>query len=91
MKNIFFNRIEKRSDLLAGIASDMIPVTPNDSVDLPDVAMGFYIEGAGTIAFTSAAGNNRSINVTDFCQIPCGVKRVLATGTTATGIHAYIL
>ena len=67
------------------------PVTPNDGADLPLIAnnptVGLYVTGAGNIAFQHRGGI-----VGSFTAVPAGtyldiaVTRVLATGTTATGI-----
>lgn len=74
-----------------GPGRDYVPVTPNDSTDLADVATCLYIENAGAVVFDSVKGETRTVNVSDFGWIVCGVKRVRATGTTATGIHAVVV
>ena len=91
MKNPFTKPHTSRVSLLAGIASDMIPVVPSDTDDFEHVAMGLYIETGGTLSFISSSGAERNITVTDFHRLECGVARVNATGTDALGIHAYIL
>lgn len=90
MTNPFVYPASQRHAVLSGIASDSVPVTPSDTADLAKVAAGLYVEGAGAVAFISAAGESRVMNVTDFSYHPVGVLRVLATGTTATGIHALV-
>ena len=72
---------------------DSIPVTPSDSVDLSplpsEVCVGFIVGGAGNVAATTLGG----VAVT-FTAVPVNVpidaplKRVLATGTTATSIQS---
>jgi hypothetical protein len=90
MTNPFISPASQRNPILSGIASDIVPVTPSDTVDLAKVAFGLYVEGAGAVAFISASGASRVMNVTDFSYHPVGVVRVLATGTTATGISALV-
>lgn len=85
------NPFTSRTPSLNGPATDIRPVTPNDSADLADVALGLYVETGGTLAFVTASGDSRSVAVPDFAMLPVGASRVLATGTTATGIHALVL
>lgn len=85
------NPFENRVSSLSGPARDLLPVTPNDSVDLAEVAVGLYVETGGTVSIVTVAGGTRSVAVPDFSVLPVGVTRVRATGTTATGIHALVL
>ena len=87
MSNPFQDR--KRVEL-NGSVTDMVPVTPSNSVDLANVAIGLYITVAGNVTFHNMDGVSRTIAVPDNFYLICSVKRVLATGTTATGIHAII-
>ena len=85
------NPFSRRAATLSGPGIDYLPVTPDDATDLPDVAASLYVEGAGQVAFVSVKGQSRSVAVPDFGWVICGVSRVLATGTTATGIHAVVV
>ncbi len=85
------NPFARRASSLAGPGIDYLPVTPDDASDLPDVAASLYVEGAGSVAFVSVKGITRTVAVPDFGWIVCGVARVLATGTTASGIHAVVV
>jgi hypothetical protein len=90
MSNPFQDR--KREEL-NGSVTDMLPVTPADGADnvgTGNVAIGLYITGAGNVSFHNIDGTTRTIAVPDNFYLICSVKRVLATGTTATGIHAMI-
>lgn len=75
-------------------ATSPAAVTPNDGADLPGgVCVGLIATGAGTIAvqYEGAGPNTASITVVaGGVSVPIlgNVKRVLATGTTATGISA---
>jgi len=82
----------KHRDLdLGGPATDLIPVTPSDSTDLPVVALALLVEQAGTVQFVSQAGQTRTVSLGAGAILPVGVRRVLATGTTASGIHGFAL
>lgn len=85
MSNPFHNRAVS----LNGPARDVAPVTPSDSADLPDVAVAFFASGAGNVKVITVKGETRVIPVAEFMIVPVGVTRVLATGTTATGIQAF--
>lgn len=87
MSNPFSNRVSS----LAGPATDIQPITPSDTADLPVVAIALYTETGGTITLTSVDGAVRAVPVADFSILPVGTRRVHATGTTATGIHAMVL
>lgn len=87
VKNPFSNR----SHSLQGPCRDIQPVTPSDIDDLSQVALALYIETGGMVTFVSEQAQTRSIAVADFSIVPVGVRRVLATGTTATGIHAFVV
>lgn len=64
-----------------------VAVTPNDGADLAKMTEGLYIGAAGNVAVTMQDGTSVT-----FTGLAAGVahrlsvKRVLATGTTATGI-----
>ena len=85
------NPFANRSLSLSGPATDAVAVTPDDTNDLPEVAIGLYVEMGGALNVVTIAGETRTITVADFSILPVGVRRVRATGTTATGIHALVL
>ena len=69
-------------------AIDAIPVTPNDSVDLPGgVCSALLVVTAGNLHVRTAAGNERTIAV-PAGVVPIQVRRVYSTGTTAASITA---
>ena len=79
---------------LNGSVYDMVPVTPNDGADnvgADNIAIGLYIEGEGNVTFHNKYGVSRTVAVPNNFYLICSVKRVLSTGTTATGIHAMVL
>lgn len=85
------NPFESRSPSLRGPATDMEPVLPSDLSGLPNTAVSLYVEGGGVVAFESVAGFARTVVVADNSILPVGVRKVMSTGTTATGIHAFVL
>ncbi|WP_084860749.1 spike base protein, RCAP_Rcc01079 family [Salibaculum halophilum] len=75
----------------AGPATDILPVTPSDSTDLPIVASAIYVETGGTLSVVTVRNETRSIEVGDLSLLPVGVRSVRSAGTTATGIHALVI
>jgi hypothetical protein len=77
-----------------GLVYDAVPVTPNnfvDNVGTGNVAIGLYITVSGNVRFLTKDGEDRTITVPNNFYLVCSVKRVMATGTTATGIHALVV
>lgn len=67
---------------------DIVPVTPSDDDDLAIMPRAFYAAVAGNIRVMTAAGAVRVVPIGAFQIIPTIIRRVYATGTTATGIVA---
>ena len=78
---------------LAGGYVHAIAVVPNDNIDLPFAARGIYVGVAGHIAVLLQADSPDTASVI-FTNVQAGqvlpicAARVLATGTTATGLIA---
>ncbi|NEX46527.1 spike base protein, RCAP_Rcc01079 family [Pseudotabrizicola algicola] len=85
------NPFQSRSADLGGPATDILPVTPSDTVDLSHVALALYVERGGVISFVTERNQTRSVEVADFTILPVATRRVNAAGTTAIGIHALVL
>lgn len=85
------NPFTNRAGSLQGPATDIQPVTPSDSADLPVTAIALYVETGGVISFVTVAGQQRLVELPDFAILPVGIRRVNATDTTASGIHALVL
>lgn len=75
----------------AGPATDVLPVTPDDGIDLPIVASALYVVSGGALSIVTVRGQTRTIEVGDLSLLPVGVRRVRMTGTTASGIHALVV
>lgn len=74
---------------LKDIGRNFLAVTPSDTVDLSKGASdAFYIGGGGDIVLVGEDGDSATFTVLSGSVLACGSKRVMATGTTATGIVA---
>ena len=73
------------------IATDLIPITPDNDADLPRTARAIRCTTAtGTLRITTLRGEVRN-TVIGFGEIlPVAATRVHATGTTATGLEALV-
>jgi uncharacterized protein YggE len=87
MPNPFKNRVIG----LSGPATDLMPIVPSDQAALAEVAVSLFVETGGALAVVTVSGETRTVNVPDFSVFPVGVTKVLSTGTTASGIHGFIV
>lgn len=72
-----------------GPATALRPVSPDDLADLPDgPARSLFVGGAGLVAVEDASGARAVIDSAAHQYHPVQIRRVLATGTTATGLLA---
>lgn len=73
---------------------DLVPVTPDDDNDLAVAARAIRClpdsGTAGTVAFLALNGESRSTEIAVGETLLVGAKRILASGTTATGLEIYI-
>lgn len=84
-----FDPFKNNAASLSDPARSMHAIIPSDGADLPYVATALYAETAGTVVFVSVSGDTCTVAVGDYSILPVGVRRVLATGTTALGLHAF--
>ena len=61
-------------------------VTPDDANELPILPLYIYVEVAGTVAIRGKNGTDCTYNLPAHAVLPFRGRRILATGTTATGI-----
>jgi hypothetical protein len=79
-------------DLSAGnVARDFSAITPSNTTDLTGTCIGLYVTGAGDVVYLNADGVERTVTVPSNFKLDCIIKRVKATGTTATGIYGYFI
>ena len=71
-------------------ARDIVPVTPSDTVDLPDGdCRGILVGVAGIVRITTVTGQDRTITLLMAGVVhPIRARRIWASTTTATGISA---
>lgn len=62
-------------------------ITPDDLTDLANVTRALNVATAGTVRVIAADGSTGDIFVAAGITFPIRASRVLATGTTATGIR----
>ena len=84
----------KQDALIASVAEPVIgrnffAITPNDSTDIATRPDGIFVGGAGTIAMQGTDDNAATFTVPAGVTLPLSPTRILATGTTATGIVGF--
>lgn len=75
------------------VAMDLVPITPNDSVDLATTARAIRCRpdgAAGTLRVTTWQGVVRNTYIEAGGVLGCAVSRVHSTGTTATNLEAML-
>jgi hypothetical protein len=79
----------KLRPVIAHLALHLHPVTPNDNTDLPVWASALYVGVGGTLRVDTVGGQTDvPVVAPDGIILPFGVRRVRATGTTASSILA---
>jgi hypothetical protein len=82
-------RFSGRSMSTDGPAISMATVSPDDLIDLPQgVCRSLFVGTAGTVVIDDRNGNTVELISAGSQYHPVFVRRVRATGTTATGIIA---
>lgn len=85
------NPFDGRAIPLSGPAFDVAAITPDDATTLEPFAASIYIETGGAVTFETIAGSQVTMQVGDYSILPVGAQKVLATGTTATGLFALLV
>ena len=67
-------------------ASHLLAVTPSDSQDLQIASRGINVATTGTVRVTTVSDETATVYIAAGLAFPLRVKRIWATGTTATGI-----
>lgn len=84
-----FDSFKDQARGLASPAFDAAEIVPDDGSDLPHVSRALYIGGAGTVRLRMASGDEVTFSgLAAGIVYPFRAARVMATGTTATGIVA---
>lgn len=75
-----------------GVAPDWESIDVSASDDTPtENCIGFYVEVAGDVAFSTGNGTTVTVAVGDNSYHTANVKEFKNSGTTATGIFALII
>lgn len=82
------DRFENQGSGLNGPFTAGTPVTPADDTDLIQVARALWIGGSGSVSVVPLDGPSVVFPAIGPGWLPMRVRRVNATGTTATGIVA---
>lgn len=69
-----------------GSAKRWFPITPDGNTDLAPIPDAVYVGGAGDVVLKGSDGTNATFAATAGQVLPFSPTRVLATGTTATGL-----
>ena len=77
---------EKHRSGLESPASHLSSVTPSDSQDLATASRGINVATTGTVRVTTIDGDTETVYIAAGSAFPLRVRRIWATGTTATGI-----
>lgn len=65
----------------------VIPITPSDTLDLARVVVGLNVATEGIVAVIGENGVAGEVYIAAGIAFPIVVRRVLQTGTTASGIN----
>ena len=87
------NKFGGWSETVTSPATDAMPVTPSDTTDLAVMTKALRVAATGTggtVRVITEAGTTRDLPIAAGEQWDVRVSRVLATGTTATGIWALV-
>ncbi|TRD19819.1 spike base protein, RCAP_Rcc01079 family [Palleronia caenipelagi] len=84
------DRFKDYSSGLESPATELIEITPDDSAVLPVCVRGLNVAQSGSVRVETVGGSLATIYVVAGGAFPVRVARVLATGTTATGIVGMI-
>jgi hypothetical protein len=84
------DKFENYSTALSSPASKAFAITPNDTADLAVSTRGLWIGGDGSVKITTVDGDTVTLSGCGAgTVVPVRVKRVFATGTTATNILGF--
>jgi len=80
------DQFKNHAQSLDSPATRIAPIVPSDTADLPFVTRAISVAQAGHLEVITSAGDSGRVFVAAGVPFPLRVSRVLATGTTATGI-----
>jgi len=71
-------------------ANGMFAITPNDDADLAQITRAVIATGSGVVAVVMRDGSTGTLPLPAEQIMPYRIRRVLESGTTATGIVGLI-
>lgn len=71
-------------------ASDLLEITPSDTIDLQTTVRGINVAASGNVKVRTIQGTDATVYIAAGSAFPVRAVRVFATGTTATGIVGLI-
>ncbi|MCP1168378.1 spike base protein, RCAP_Rcc01079 family [Limimaricola litoreus] len=77
---------DKHQSGLESPPTRLFQIQPDDAADLPQATRALNAAQGGAVRVTSVAGDVATLYVAAGCAFPVRVRRVWATGTTATGL-----
>lgn len=77
---------EKHRSGLDSPATHLVEVTPSDDRDLDQAGRAINVARSGNVRVTTVGGTTATVHVVAGGAFPVRVKRVWATGTTASSI-----
>jgi hypothetical protein len=80
------DQFKHHAQSLESPATRIAEVVPSDTIDLPFVTRAISVEQAGHLSVITSAGDTGRFFLAAGVPFPIRVTRILATGTTATGI-----
>lgn len=81
------DRFDDRNASITGPAFHGFAVTPNDGAELPEMTRALYVGATGALHVLLASGAEVTFaGVAGGTMLPIRVRKVFATGTTATSI-----
>ncbi len=82
------DQFHSHAEGLSSPPANAMPVTPDDTQDLPFVCRCINVASVGTVRITTLRGDTVAIHVAAGTAFPIRARRIWATGTTAAGIVA---
>lgn len=84
------DKYRSHSNTLSSPSTDVAPITPDDANDLPHVTKALNAATSGTVRVTTESGTEADIFIAAGVVFPLRVRRVWASGTSATGLRGLI-
>ncbi|PYE82228.1 spike base protein, RCAP_Rcc01079 family [Pseudoroseicyclus aestuarii] len=75
---------------LHGPASSLEIVVPDDDTDLPRIPRALCVGESGWVSVVTASGETGDVFIAAGVPFPLRVRRVRASGTTATGLRGLL-